>query len=175
MKKIISSLLFSVLVLSGVSVSAQFEKGDKILNAGIGGGGFGWLSGFAVGASVEVGITDFIGIGAQTDLRFYKNWVGKSKLAIPIAARGAYHFGKHFMKVDNVDLYGGLVLGFTIGGKYYDDSYGGTWLSTYDNSAFVGGVFAGGRYYFAENLGVFAEFSGGSNVLPAKAGITLKF
>lgn len=175
MKKIISSLLFSVLVLGGLTANAQFQKGDKVLNAGIGGGGFGWLSGFAVGASLEYGVTDFIGVGAQTDLRFYNNWVGKSKLAIPIAARGTYHFGKHFVKVDKLDLYGGVALGFTIGGKYYDDSYGGIWLGTYDNSSLVAGVFAGGRYYFANNLGVFAEFSGGTNVLPAKAGISLKF
>jgi hypothetical protein len=175
MKKIISSLLFALLTFSVSTVSAQFEKGDKLLNAGIGGGGFGWLTGFAVGASMEVGVTDFIGVGAQADFRFYNNWAGRNKVALPIAARGAYHFGKHFVKVDNLDLYGGVALGFTIGGKYYDDDYVLPYLGKYDNSAFVGGVFAGGRYYFADNIGAFAELSAGSNVLPIKAGITFKF
>lgn len=172
MKKILSTLF--VLALIGVSTQGAFaqgyEKGDKLFNAGIGGGGYGYYSGYggvAIGASFEAGITDFISIGAQADFRFYKySYVGFSDnyVSIPIAARGSYHFGKHFLTIEKLDLYGGPVLGVNIDGSEY-----------YNGNKLVIGAFAGGRYYFKENFGAFVEFSGGNNVVPAKLGISLKF
>lgn len=164
------SFLFAFALLFSISQGAfaQFEKGDKLFNAGIGGGGFGYYSGYggiAIGASFEVGITDFISVGAQADFRTYSYYLNSGRsLSLPVAARGAYHFGKHFLKIEQLDLYGGVNAGFNIDNNKY-----------YTSNAIVAGVFAGGRWYFKPNFGVYAEFGGGSNILPAKAGITLKF
>jgi hypothetical protein len=162
-------MLFVAAVLSVTTdkAFAQFEKGDKLLNLGIGGGGYGFYGGgFAVGGSFEVGIHDFISVGAQADIRFYSYgylYAAKSSyVALPIAARGSYHYGKHFLKIDKLDLYAGPALGFNIDGNDY-----------YTASPIVIGAFAGARYYFKPAMGVFAELAGGTNMLPIKAGITL--
>ncbi len=148
---------------------AQFEKGDKILNLGIGGGGYGFYSsGFAVGGSFEYGIHDFVSVGAQADIKFYNYGylVGPKSnyVALPIAARGSYHYGKHFLTIDNLDLYAGPALGINIDNNQY-----------YTNSVIVIGVFAGARYYFKPAMGGFVEFAGGNNMIPAKVGLSFKF
>lgn len=172
MKKILSTLfVIALLSMSSKSAFAQFEKGDKLLNVGIGGGGYGYYGGnggFAVGGSFEYGIHEFVSIGAQADFRFYSyNYLGlgsNSYVSIPIAARGSYHYGKHFLKIEQLDLYAGPVLGVNIDGSEY-----------YDGTNIVIGAFAGAKWYFKPKMGVFAELSGGSNVLPVKAGLALKF
>lgn len=171
MKKLFTIFVLAAAVFAGSNAHAQFEKGDKLFNAGIGGGGYGYyggLGGFALGASFEAGVHDFISVGAQADFRFYRYsylfGASESYISIPVAARGSYHFGKHFLTINELDLYGGAALGFNIDGNNY-----------YTGSNLVIGIHAGGRYYFKENLGVFAEFAGGTNIVPAKVGITLKF
>lgn len=169
MKKLFTVFVLAAAVFAGSNAQAQFEKGDKLLNVGIGGGGYGFYSGgIAIGGSFEAGIHDFISIGAQADFRFYNYGYllgpRSSYISIPLAARGSYHFGKHFLKIDELDLYGGLAAGFNIDNNEY-----------FTNTPLVIGVHAGGRYYFKEKLGVFAEFAGGTNVIPAKVGLTLKF
>lgn len=166
MKKIISSLLFSVLILSGAAVSAQFDKGDKILNAGINLGGH-YGGGFGVGASFEAGITDFIGVGGQADFVTWSS--GLNYNFFTIAGRGTYHFGKHFITVDNLDLYGGLALGYRVANHNNDVWWAGT---VYGSGVHIG-PFAGARYYMKPNFGFFAEL--GWNASPLKAGIALKF
>lgn len=171
---IMKKTLFLLLVAAVLSVTsekafAQYEKGDKILNLGIGGGGYGFYGGgFAVGGSFEYGIHDFISVGAQADFNFYSyRYTGlgsKSYVSVPIAARGSYHYGKHFLKIDQLDLYAGPALGFNIDGNEY-----------YHDSALAIGLFAGARYYFKPALGVFAELSGGTNMIPVKAGVSFKF
>jgi len=170
MKKIF--LMFFVaafMSLASEKAFAQYEKGDKILNLGIGGGGYGFYGGgFAVGGSVEFGVHEFISVGAQADIRFYNYGylLGPSEnyVALPIAARGSYHYGKHFLTIDKLDLYAGPALGFNIDGNQY-----------YTSSALVVGAFAGARYYFKPAMGVFLELAGGTNMIPVKAGISLKF
>lgn len=176
MKKIISSLLFSVLILSGASVSAQFDKGDKLLNAGINLGGTYGGGGVGVGGSFEAGVHDFISVGGQADFVSWNNsWggYGWKYTFFTIAARGSYHFGKHFLTMDNLDLYAGPSLGYRVS-KYKDPSgwSGGTYVNSYGSGVFFG-VFAGARYYFKPTLGVFAEV--GHNASPLKAGVTFKF
>jgi hypothetical protein len=172
MKNILSTLIvIAVLGITSQSAFAQFEKGDKLLNVGIGGGGYGYYSGnggIAVGGSFEYGIHDFVSIGAQADFRFYSyNYLGlgsNSYVSVPIAARGSYHYGKHFLKIEQLDLYAGPALGFNIDGSDY-----------YDGNNVVIGVFAGAKYYFKPKMGVFLELAGGSNMVPVKAGISFKF
>ena len=170
MKKILSTLFVIAFLVASQSAFAQYEKGDKILNVGIGGGGYGYYGnngGVAVGASYEYGIHDFISIGAQADFRFYSyNYFGGSSsfVSVPIAARGSYHYGKHFLTVPQLDLYAGPALGFNIDGSSY-----------YNDSNIVIGLFAGAKYYFKPAFGVFVELAGGTNMIPVKAGVSFKF
>ncbi|GAA4442659.1 hypothetical protein GCM10023091_29830 [Ravibacter arvi] len=176
MKKLFAIFVMATAVFAGTNAHAQFEKGDKLLNAGVNLGGTYGGGGVGLGASFEAGVHDFISVGAQLDwVSWNYGWTGyKWKYNFTtIAARGSYHFGKHFLQMDNLDLYAGPAIGYRIS-KYKDPSgYSGpSYVSSYDNGVFFG-AFAGARYYFKENLGVFAEV--GYNASPLKAGITLKF
>ena len=75
MKKIFLMLFVaSLLSVASEKAFAQYEKGDKLLNVGLGLGSY-YGGGVAVGASFEYGVTDFISVGAQAD--FYTwgyNW-----------------------------------------------------------------------------------------------------
>ena len=177
MKNILSTLIvIALLGMTSQSVFAQqFEKGDKLVNVGIGLGSY-YGGGVAVGAAFEYGITDFISVGAQAD--FYTwgyNFGGGYKYRytfLPIAARGSYHFGKHFLEVDKLDLYGGVALGYYISSFKDDSGYSGVYNDGYGGKGLFG-VFGGGRYYFKPNIAGFAEV--GYNVTPLKVGITFKF
>ena len=158
---------------------AQFEKGDKLFNAGLNlGGGNGFNGGVGVGVSYEQGIHEFISVGGQADFVTWKyGWSGYNWRYnfFTIAARGSYHYGKHFLKMDNLDLYAGPVLGYTIA-KYTDpDGYHGVYSNDYGSGVAVG-VFAGARYYFKPTTSVFAEVGGGNrSFVPLKVGISFKF
>lgn len=154
---------------------AQFEKGDKLLNAGINLGGTYGGGGVGVGASFEGGVHDFISVGGQADFTTWNyGWVGYKWRYnfFTIAARGSYHYGKHFLKLDNLDLYAGPSLGYRISSFSDPDGYTGVYDDGYGSGVFVG-LFAGARYYFKPNMGVFAEV--GWNASPLKAGIAFKF
>ena len=168
-KTLLMLLVATILSVASEKAFAQYEKGDKILNLGIGGGGYGFYgSGFAVGGSFEYGVHEFISVGAQVDFNFYNYGYNfgpsDNYVSLPIAARGSYHYGKHFLTIDKLDLYAGPVLGFSIDGNEY-----------YSGTSIVIGAQAGARYFFKPALGVFLELSGGSNVIPVKAGVALKF
>lgn len=175
MKKILSTLII-IAILGVTSHSAfaqeQFQKGDKLLNAGINLGGTYGGGGVGVGASFEVGVHDFISVGGQADFVTWNYGFIGSDIRynfFTVAARGSYHFGKHFLTMNNLDLYAGPSLGYraasnNYNGINYNDSYG---------SGVFAGAFAGARYYFKPTMGVFAEV--GYNASPLKAGITFKF
>ncbi len=175
MKKLFAIFILAAAVLVGTNAQAQFEKGDKLLNAGINLGGTYGGGGFGLGASFEAGIHDFISVGAQADwVQWSYGWTGYNwkYTFTTIAARGSYHFGKHFLSMDNLDLYAGPALGFRISSYKDPSGWSGVYNNSYGNGVFFG-AFAGARYYFKENLGVFAEV--GYNASPLKAGITFKF
>lgn len=174
MKKTLFMLVVAALFSAASEKAfAQFEKGDKLLNAGINLGGTYGGGGVGVGASFEGGVHDFVSVGGQFD---YMHWgygggiygYGWSYNFINIAARGSYHYGKHFLKLDNLDLYAGPALGYRVASSSYD----GIGHDAYGSGVFVG-AFAGARYYFKPNLGVFAEV--GYNAAALKAGIAFKF
>ena len=176
MKKILFSFLIAaVLGVTSEKAFAQFEKGDKLLNAGINLGGTYGGGGIGVGASFEGGVHDFISVGGQADLvtwnygSFGYDW---KYTFFTVAARGSYHYGKHFLTVDNLDLYAGPSLGYRVASYKDPSGFSGNYYNDYDNGVFFG-AFAGARYYFKPTVGVFAEV--GYNASPLKAGITFKF
>lgn len=175
MKKLFASLVLVFALFTSTNTFAQFEQGDNLFNAGINLGGTFGGGGVGLGASYEVGIHDFISVGAQLDWVSWNYGLLGYKWRynfLTVAARGSYHFGKHFLTVDNLDLYAGPSLGYRISSYKDPSGWSGPFDNTYGSGVFFG-VFAGARYYFKENMGVFAEV--GYNASPLKAGITLKF
>ena len=161
-------LTFSLIVLAASffanDAKAQaYQKGDKLLNAGIGLGTYG-LGGLGFGGSLEFGISDDISVGPIVGYSGTSDF-GTTFSVFTIGGRGSYHFNKLLgMTDDKLDLYGGLGLG------YHSISYGGS--SIYGSGiTFLGHL--GGRYYLSKNLGIFAELGSGFGTLTA--GLALKF
>lgn len=174
MRKRILSLLFSVLVLGTLTASAQFEKGDKLLSVGIGAGNSSLTAsngsgGFGFNGTYEVGITDFVSVGAQLDYIGESEFGVKWRVFTP-AARASYHFGKHFIENDKLDIYGGAALGLAFASLDFDNSIISGDAKSTDLHL---GLYAGGRYFFKPNMAAFAEL--GSNAAVLRAGITFKF
>lgn len=169
MRKIAVTLFAAILA---INLSAQeFTTDDLLINAGA---GFGWYSyGYgatsfpAISVSLEKGIKEFdfgtLGVGgivgykhaSYSWLSGYDDW---SWTDFIIAARGALHVD--LFDVENLDTYGGAALGLRFESyKHYGiiDYEKVTTTTTHPLVA----VFAGGRYYFAENFAGFAELGYG--------------
>jgi hypothetical protein len=145
------------------NVQAQaYQKGDKLLNVGIGVSGYG----VPIGASLEFGVTDAISVGGMVDYTRYGSF-GYNWNFIYVGARGSYHLGELLNTGEKFDPYAGLAVGYW-SAKYSGSSY----VTGYGNRVFLG-IHAGARYYFKEKLGVFAEVGAGSGFL--KAGLAVKF
>ena len=162
MKKFISSVFALVFVFAFAqsSFGQAYQKGDKLVNLGIG------LSSYfiPIGGSVEVGITDKISVGG---LVYFAKWSDFSGNVLYLGARGSYHFNE-LLKIDNdkLDIYGGAGLG------YQNWSYKGTSLGSYNSGVYLL-IHAGGRYYLSEKMGIHAEL--GSGVSTLLAGVSFKF
>jgi hypothetical protein len=177
------SLLILFLGVYLIGSSQEFEKGSKVLNLGVGFGGYGtWGYNVAVppvSASVEIGILDgiidkgSIGVGGYIGYASYKqdgNWAGDEYWTynrLFLGARGVFHYPL----IEKLDTYGGLMLGF--------NSYMWKWHGTaYDpiepgNSGIGSSIFVGGRYYFNDKFAGMAELGYGISYL--NLGIALKF
>ena len=146
-----------------------YSKGDKLLNIGLGLNSS-YSGGLPIGISFEIGITDAISIGPNTDYFTY-NYSGYKFTALYFGVRGSYHFNE-LLKINDskVDLYGGLNLGYRSFSwndnfTYSADSYG--------SGIYLGG-FIGGKYYFAEKVGGFVEL-GAIGSTNARIGVAFKF
>lgn len=176
MKKILLMLFVaSILSVTSEKAFAQYEKGDKLLNLGLNLGGTYGGGGAGVGASFEAGIHEYISVGAQADFVTWNYGYFGYKWRynfITIAARGSYHFGKHFITNEKLDLYAGPSVGFRAASYSSPDGYSGLYDNAYGSGIFFG-AFAGAKYYFKPNMGAFAEV--GYNASPVKVGIAFKF
>lgn len=153
------------MVLSHVESNAQsFQKGDVIVNAGIGlGATFAFTSGLGLplGGGIEFAITEAIGVGG--DIGFVS---GSGLTALYVGPKGYYHFNELLnIENDQLDIYAGI-------GLYYRHfSYSGFTFGI--GNGIYPGFHIGGRYYFSDNFGVNAEL--GNSYGWFKAGICLKF
>lgn len=125
-----------------------FQEGDLVLNAGIGLGTtftFAGTLGLPFGAGVEYGVTDAIGVGGFVG---YASGGGLS--VFYIGAKGSYHFNE-LLNLDNdqLDLYGGLSI--------YYRNFSVTGINFGIGSGIQPGFHIGGRYYFSETFGAYAE------------------
>jgi len=182
MKKIL--LLVAAITLTLSQLSGQeptFEKGDKVLNLGIGFGttlysGTHYKSSLPpLSASLEFGVADgvidkgSIGVGPYVAYSSYKyeylDWGWKYTNFI-LGAKGNFHYPL----LDKLDTYTGLLLGYNI--------YSAKWTGTGDeidrasSSSVVWSWFIGGRYYFKESFAVMAEL--GYGVTYFNIGVALK-
>ncbi len=170
MKKIITSGLVLLVALLSITTTAIaqddarqedqeeseliFKEGSIVVNAGIGiAPTYNWTDGnlsIPIGGGVEYGVTEFeegvIGVGG--DLGF----VSSDNLTITyLGVKGAFHLNR-LVEVENqqLDIYAGV-------GIYYRNfNYSGSEDRNFSTGGY-GGYFAGARYYFTENAGVYAE------------------
>jgi hypothetical protein len=155
MKKLLTvgTLVIGLIFLSNTNANAQsFGKGDMVINGGIGLGYTYSVAaglGLPIGGGLEYGVVDLetgsIGVGGTV------GYVGGDFFNILyIGAKGSYHFNE-LLEVENDewDFYGGISIlyrNFNISGSRYN--FG---------SGIVPGFHAGTRYYFADNIGGYAE------------------
>lgn len=160
MKKLL--LLLTLAFFSTSFLAAQeFNKGTNVINAGIGFGGYYNLyrapsASPSFSASYERGIWEVggpgvVSLGGYLGFKTYKYDNDDRWNYTIIGVRGAYHYNG--LEVDNLDVYGGVMASYNIL-SYDDNTYGG--FGDYGSRP-SGTVFVGGRWYFTENFGVFAE------------------
>ncbi len=169
MKKTISTFVLGLIVLGVMqTANAQYQKGDKLVNLGVGLGTYG-AGGLGFGGSFEYGIHDAISVGAIAGYSG-TSYYGSSFSVITIGARGSYHFNE-LLKLgnDKIDLYAGAGLAYR---KVSWDALSGVLGNNYG-----GGVFPlihlGGKYYFSNNLAGYVEL--GSGFGTAQVGVAFKF
>lgn len=183
MKKTISLLaLLAISLCAAQSISAQeFNKGTNVINAGIGIGGNFYYGGLGTSSqslglnvSYERGIweTGDFGIVSLGGYLGYKSYQSdrlfggdryKYNYTI-IGVRGTFHYIG--LDVENLDVYGGAMLSYNIAS--IDNGYAGGL-----DSRPSGTIFVGGRWYFSEHFGVFAEAGYGVSIL--SLGVAFRF
>jgi len=182
-QKIVKKTIFIFLSVAIASaVNAQpFQKGTTAANAGIGlGTALGGLGKArpAISVSVDHGFWDIGGPGVislggylgntgykYTDAGYTAKWN-----YIVVGARGAYHYNG-FTDLPNLDVYGGAMLAYNIV-KYKTEGGGADLSNNYGSGIGLSG-FLGGRWFFTDNIGAYAELGYGVSVLAI--GVTFKF
>ena len=196
MKKFI--LTFAIVLLGWQFTNAQaLEQGNSLINVGMGfgsymGSGTGYKTTFPpLYGSYEYMVSDNFSVGAfasymASDYKFsFPNMGGgagsittddlKWKFSyLNAGALGNYHFVNN----DQLDVYGGLKLGYTSVNsdiKGSDDDGFNALLKTLklDSSGFLFGAQVGGRYFFTEHIALNVEF--GYGVAVASGGLTFVF
>jgi hypothetical protein len=176
---------------SAVRVHAQaFEAGTNIVSAGIGLGSA-LANGYTYGtqspgfsAAYDRGIWEagpgVISLGGYIGFKTFKDDYSNAGVVVNqkwnysiFGVRGAYHFTG--LNVENLDLYAGVMIAYDNLSYSYSDNQGNSYTSNVGsyNSGLGVSVFAGARYYFAGNLGVFGELGYGVDILGI--GLSYKF
>jgi hypothetical protein len=177
MKKIILGICLLTGLFVAQTASAQYKKGDKLLNIGIGLNSY-YSAGTPIGASLEVGVTDAISVGGMIDYvgTSYAYAGGSTSFsALYIGARGSYHFNELLnLRSKQWDIYGGASLGYR--SFSWSDTNIGNGLAlggSYGSGVFLG-IHVGTRYYFSDKVGAFLELGGGGSG-NARLGVAFKF
>lgn len=176
MKKALITMVAMLFMLANLNAQdAMFQKGDKVVNLGVGllsalYTGSGYTSKIPpVSISYEMGIKDdvldvgSIGVGGYlgyTSAKWETNWLGGSYgwkyTNFIIGARGSFHYPL----VDNIDTYAGILLGYNV----VTAKEVGTVPIGFGASSVSGAIFSGyvgARYYFNEKFGAMAELGTG--------------
>ncbi len=180
MKKILV-LVTAIIVVSTLSVSvssAQAKMGESVITAGLGlgyPGAYGSSGMPPVFLSFDHAIQPKISIGGVVSYSTSSYSFVSDKWSysyIFIGARGSYHFGEVLKDVKNIDLYGGLTLGYhVVSAKFSGENEK---LHPYNagGSYFGFGIYVGGRYYFSPKFAATAEL--GYDIGFLKIGVSYK-
>lgn len=175
MKHIFKFLCVIVMVFSASFASGQgrYDKGDFLLNAGIGLGYY-YAGGVPLLVSGEWAVNDVITVGPYLGYTSYSyRWAGYGRWKynfIDIGVKGSYHFNEVFEITDErIDVYGGLSLGYLISSYSGDDFFG---VNDPYPDVFRLGIHIGARYFFTEKVAGFGEL--GYGVAPLALGVTFK-
>lgn len=179
MKKTVKFLCAVALVFSATFASGQarYDKGDVLLNLGIGLGYSYFGGGIPLLISAEFVVHDAITVGPYFGYTSYNGYRygGFSNnyryTSIDLGVRGSYHFSELFeIRNEKVDVYGGAALGYSITGTNYDYRFYGL-SDPYPNRVQFG-LHAGTRYFFTEKIAGFGELGFGLATLAL--GLTFK-
>ena len=173
-----------------VHAQSAFQKGTTLIKAGIGIGSSilnysGSSQTPAISAQFEKGIWEIggpgvISLGGYVGTKSYKyhysssyyDYTAKWNYTI-IGVRSAYHYTG--LKNGKADLYGGLMLSYNHLKYKFEDKNGGT-SGSYGFGSYGSGTgitaYVGGNYFFANNIGAFAELGYGVSYLTL--GLTIK-
>ena len=170
MKKFYLLMIAFLFVATTSAQTPIFEKGNVAINLGVGIG----LRGLPMEASAIFGIADdlfnvdglTLGVGGYFGFSSWKSgglWTYGGYSVLP-GARGEVHYSV----VDNLDFFGGILLGLRVDKweGYYLPGLTTSWnLST--------GAYIGAKYFVTENFGFYA--SAGYGITYLSAGISLQF
>lgn len=175
MKKILVLLVIACFSLTQVSAQeSTFDKGDKVVNLGLGLGSSLYSSGGIIpplSASFEVGVVDniiergVIGVGGYLGFASYGHRDFYRVTNIVIGPRGTFHYPF----VDKLDTYAGLMIGYNVVSWNWDNSPG---LET-AGSGLVSSFFIGGRYYFSDSMAAMLEL--GYGIAYLNLGVAFRF
>jgi hypothetical protein len=175
MKKIL--VFFVVACFSLTQLLAQestFNKGDKVLNLGLGIGSSLYSTGGIIpplSASLEVGVVDniiekgVIGVGGYLGFASYGHRDYYKVTNIIIGPRGTFHYPF----VDKLDTYAGLMIGYNVVSYHWTGMEGIAGSS----SGLVSSFFIGGRYYFSDSMAAMLEL--GYGIAYLNVGVAFKF
>lgn len=185
------SLFVIISFFTASQIAAQaFQKGTGVGSAGIGfGSSIGSHSGTqtpAISIQYEQGLWPLgsdgvISLGGYAGYKAFQykydagsvNYKQNWNYTI-IGARAAYHYTG--LENEKIDVYGGLMLSYNIlKYKFKDNSGSGSGIYNSGSYGSAAGftAYAGGRYFFSNNLGAFAELGYGVSYLTV--GLSLKF
>lgn len=166
-----------ICLAANFTYAQAFQKGTNVFNAGVGfGTNLGGLGNArpAVSISFEHGIWDIGGPGVislggyigNTGYRYKETGYKQTWNYTIVGVRSTYHYNG--IENPNLDLYGGLMLCYNIA-SYKSEGYDGP-------NNFSGGLglsgYIGGRYFFNNKLGIYAELGYGVSTL--NAGVAFK-
>ena len=177
LKKVFLAVLALVGSASIANAQEVFQKGTTAINAGIGLGSY--YSGLTIpplSVSLDYGIVDnlingnngSISIGGFAGYTASSHTYGAYKTTfsyIALGGRGAFHY----QFAPKLDTYAGLMVSYDIASVSSNLDYAGASVAT---SGIHWSLFLGGRYFFTEKIGAFAELGYGFYNL--NLGVTFK-
>jgi hypothetical protein len=169
---------FCLMIFFAQSAKAQYEKGDILINPGLSIGSYGYYgygsyysgsSGFLpLTVNAEYSLNDKFSVGGYAGYysRSYNYGSGyKDRLtSLSFGARGVFHASGVLNEVldlnineEKLDLYAGLILGFTTMNYKYDEKWGGANYNTNLDNRLILGPTVGVRYFFTPKFGAYFE------------------
>lgn len=148
------------------------EKGSFQINAGSGYSNWG----IPIYVGMEYAFNEDVTLGGFASYSTYTEHWSSYKWrhnVFSFFASGNMHVNRLLEFDDNVDLYGGVSLGFNSYNTEGDGAPAGAQYGGSKSSGLLYGIQAGVRYYFIENLGVNAEVILG-NLTAVHAGLTYR-